>query len=469
MKKFIFIFIISFIFIFNVEAGTKFYIEKTFDDKVYINRGNTTYRGNLYLYKSSNNNYVYCIDPFSTIRVRTDYKEYNYNDKIFNLSNDKLNKINVIGHFGFNYKNHTDIKWYKVTQFLIWKTIGVDSMYFTNVNYDKEISELETLVNSYLLKPSFSNTKYEYDPNKSYRIKDLNNVLSNYKILNSNIDASIEGNELVINTKDNGEYEIKFIKEGLNKENYTLYYLEGSQPVIHPGKIDDIVFSVKIEVNSGEITLNKLDSEGINRKFASLKGAIYGLYKDDKLIHTLTTDENGVAYIKDVPLGNYYLKEITPSTGYELDTNTYEVRLTKDNKSFIVNSYENIIKGNILINKYYGNKDNYKKEDGATFEIYDINDNLIGTYVTKDGKINAKLDYGKYYVIQTKGMNGYSLSDKFNISINENKEYKFDLHDDVLVVEVPNTGKNDYYRIIPLILILFGSLLVLKSKKSITN
>ena len=72
-----------------------------------------------------------------------------------------------------------------------------------------------------------------------------------------------------------------------------------------------------------------------------------------------------------------------------------------------------------IINKYYGEK----LEDGAIFEIYDINNNLIGTYETENGIINIKLEYGEYYGIQTSGVSGYNLVDKFDISIKEEKEY----------------------------------------------
>ena len=44
------------------------------------------------------------------------------------------------------------------------------------------------------------------------------------------------------------------------------------------------------------------------------------------------------------------------------------------------------------INKYYGGK----LEDGAIFEIYDIANNLVGTYKTENGIINIKLEYGEY-------------------------------------------------------------------------
>lgn len=65
---------------------------------------------------------------------------------------------------------------------------------------------------------------------------------------------------------------------------------------------------------------------------ASLEGAVYGLYARNDIVHpdgatgvvfktgdlvaTLTTDKNGEAEVNNLYLGNYYVKEITPSEGY---------------------------------------------------------------------------------------------------------------------------------------------------------
>ena len=199
-----------------------------------------------------------------------------------------------------------------------------------------------------------------------------------------------------------------------------------------------------------------------------MEGAVYSVYKDDVLFDEVVTDKDGIAYLNNIPLGKYKIKETYPSIGYNLDENSYDVKLSFENNEAIVYSHENIIKGDVELNKYYGYQNNYDIEDGAVFQIYDINDNLIGSYETVDGKVNEKLDYGDYYVIQTKGIYGYSFIDKFNISINENKKYSFNLYDNVLVVDVPNTGINKKYKLYPFLFFSFGMILIFKSLKKIT-
>lgn len=62
----------------------------------------------------------------------------------------------------------------------------------------------------------------------------------------------------------------------------------------------------------------------------SLEGAVYGIYSDGVQVDTITTDKNGYAKSSILPVGNYTVKEITASTGYDLDENTYSVTVVKD-------------------------------------------------------------------------------------------------------------------------------------------
>ena len=74
---------------------------------------------------------------------------------------------------------------------------------------------------------------------------------------------------------------------------------------------------------------------------ATLEKAVYGLYARNDIVHpdgatgvvykagekvaTLTTDENGTAFVENLYLGNYYVKEITPPVGYLADEAEYDL------------------------------------------------------------------------------------------------------------------------------------------------
>lgn len=62
----------------------------------------------------------------------------------------------------------------------------------------------------------------------------------------------------------------------------------------------------------------------------SLEGAVYGIYSDGVKVDEITTDKNGYAKSSILPVGNYTVKEITASTGYDLDENTHNVTIVKD-------------------------------------------------------------------------------------------------------------------------------------------
>lgn len=95
---------------------------------------------------------------------------------------------------------------------------------------------------------------------------------------------------------------------------------------------------------TAKIRVTKVDAEigkQVPQGDALLKGAVYGLYARENIVHpdgvtgvlfkknelvaTLTTDDKGMADIADLYLGKYYVKEISPSEGYLLDETEYDI------------------------------------------------------------------------------------------------------------------------------------------------
>lgn len=96
--------------------------------------------------------------------------------------------------------------------------------------------------------------------------------------------------------------------------------------------VDSLRYSVDW-LDFGWIDLvKKSANEGItnNNGCYSLEGAVYGIYSDGVKVDEITTDKNGYAKSSILPVGNYTVKEITASTGYDLDENTYSVTVVKD-------------------------------------------------------------------------------------------------------------------------------------------
>lgn len=109
---------------------------------------------------------------------------------------------------------------------------------------------------------------------------------------------------------------------------------------------DDFTFTdipkwATLEIQKYDLETGMLVPQGDAR----LGGATYGLYarnaihtqdgqetvyRRDDLVATLTTDDNGYACAENLYFGDYYLKELSASEGYNIDTATYNITLADD-------------------------------------------------------------------------------------------------------------------------------------------
>ena len=191
-----------------------------------------------------------------------------------------------------------------------------------------------------------------------------------------------------------------------------------------------------------QLTVTKSDKEtGNPQGDASLAGAKYGVYKGEQLIDTYTTDKNGQFTTKYYVCGNdWSLREITPSEGYLLNTESLhigaEAKLytAEYNLSSPLDALEIVQKGKIAIIKHCddGSTQIETPEKGAEFDVYlkksgsyskareSERDILV---CDENGFAESKdLPYGIYTVKQTKGWDGKELMKPFDVFISKNGE-----------------------------------------------
>ena len=131
----------------------------------------------------------------------------------------------------------------------------------------------------------------------------------------------------------------------------------------------------------------------------SLEGAVYGIYSDGVQVDTITTDKNGYAKSSILPVGNYTVKEITASTGYDLDENTYNVTIVKD-QTVRANSNETPGNDPIGIEIVKNDTETLGMPQGdATLEGAEFTVKYYDGYYTKD---NLPEKATRTWVIQTK-------------------------------------------------------------------
>ena len=97
---------------------------------------------------------------------------------------------------------------------------------------------------------------------------------------------------------------------------------------IVPGRGSQTIVGSWYQVPYGYIELRKSSANGAvsdgNGNY-SLKGAEYGIFKGEKQVAKLTTDENGYAKSGELEAGNYTVKELTASKGYIVDVTAHKV------------------------------------------------------------------------------------------------------------------------------------------------
>ena len=186
------------------------------------------------------------------------------------------------------------------------------------------------------------------------------------------------------------------------------------------------------------VTVTKSDTEmGTAQGDASLAGAVYGIYKDEELIDTYTTDKNGQFTTKYYVCGNdWTVRELSPSEGYLLDRTIHKVGAEPELYTVEFNSTANdvteqVIKGNIAIIKHTDNGETQIEtpETGAAFEVFrkaagsfDAAKETERDILTCDenGFAQTKdMPYGIYTVRQTSGWEGRELMKPFDVFISK--------------------------------------------------
>lgn len=384
-----------------------------------------------------NGEVVYCVEPGVDITDHS-YVEIPINN--LEIGNDILEKIKLIGYYGYEYPNHQTNNYRMATQALIWENIrNLKVSFWTGknqtgniINVDNEKNEIMRLVNNHYLVPNISNSL-----NLSYGIdnviSDNNYVLENFEIINNNADLEVykTGNDLHIKSNKIGDYTITLRKIKYDNKKTLLYMGSDSlsQKLMKLRFDDNIELKINIHINGGKILLKKLNSETKDNKkigTTELLDAVYGIYDNNNiLIEELRTNESGEVISNYLKYGNYYLKEITPSYGYLLDLNKYEFIIDENNLNKEITVLEDLIKKDVqIIKTLEGEYSLLDTESNITFDIYDNNNNELYQTITtnNNGVANIKLPYGEFLFHQVNTNEGYLKSDDFVVLINHETE-----------------------------------------------
>jgi len=418
------------------------YVSNIYIKKVRPN-GYTKYQQGRFIRRSSDNAFVYCLQPYTAIDNNLPYYDVIREDyeKVLGFTKDQWERISLLAYYGYQYNengyHHSNNIWYVVTQVMIWRTTNPESnIYFTSTlngsktnKYDAYVQEIENLVANHYTKPSFE-SNITTSVGSTITLNDNNNVLSNFKITGTsdNISASISGNTLSITANNVGEGTITLEKKATKYEIPPIvYFSDHSQNVMRVGSYDPVYSKLTLKVYGGTVTPEKEDVETKTNEAqgeATLGGAVYGIYKEDGTkVGTVTTNEKGTNKSDYLPsLGRYYLLEEKASTGYTLDSTKYYFEITEDNLNPTVKVYEQVIRRDFEITKVYASDETkiMTPEVNVKFGVYDKNDKLVGEYTTDEqGNFEFNLPYGTYTVKQLTTTSGHEKIKDFTIEVKE--------------------------------------------------
>lgn len=457
----------------NVDA--KDFYEGGYIDNIYMTKeknGTRYYQKARFFNRASDNNFAYCIEPFEMFNENGSYTSIiNPN----NLTNSQKKRIEEIAYFGYKYKNHDDVKWYAITQLMIWRVADPSgNIYFTNTldgpaveRFSAEINEINSLINNYNILPSISNTKnVDLVEGKEIILSDTNNVLSNYHTNNSN--ATISGNKLVFKSNSEGVYNVSLQRNANKYGSIPIYFhSNSSQDMLIVGDLTSKSFNINFNVKKTNLIVHKIDKDtktSTSKGQAELYGAVYQLYDNEmNELEQIEIPKDLTATISNLNFGKYFLKEIKAGKGYTLDNTLYEFDISSNNTTVDLSLENKVIEKEVTLHKSYTDGITCNNEANISFNIFDSKNSLFSTITTdNNGIAKITLPYGRYIFKQLNTTDGYSYIADFSINVKDTNEIKKELYD--YKIKVPNTNKNSNFLFI--ILIIFSIYYV---KKSIFN
>lgn len=221
--------------------------------------------------------------------------------------------------------------------------------------------------------------------------------------------------------------------------NQTPYYVTVSKE--NPAGLATITIINKKKVTTGALEVIKTDESG--KRLADAEFEVRNAA--NQVVGKVTTDSNGAGRINELPFGTYQVTETKAPTGYTLDQTPHPVTLTKDD----LNGVATLTVVNQLI-KTTGTIEVVKKgEDGtvlagAVFDVYNANDQKVGTITTNNAGIGSLQDlpFGSYKLIEEQAPVGYELdtTPHYVTLSSENIDGKVSIEVTNKKVIVPDTG-----------------------------
>ena len=259
------------------------------------------------------------------------------------------------------------------------------------------------------------------------------------------VPASAGADVATLTTDENGEASIEDLPLG----KYQVVEIEAPKgfvlceepfPVELTYKDDhtDVVYGNADFVNERVKTkLSVIKTDGVTKN--PVEGATYGVFtkedildvngevavKADTMVDTAVTTASGQAiFAADLPLANYYVKEVESPEGYVMDDTVYDVDFTyKDPLTAVLEKEITVEETPIIVEVSKTDITTGKELKGATLEVIDSDGEVYASWVT-DGKPHQleAIPAGDYTLKETASPYGYLIANEVEFTVEETGE-----------------------------------------------
>ena len=431
----------------NVYAQNQYELTKEEYFDIYYSRYSKVYASYPFTIFKFGDIYAYCIEPGKHITTNS----YIEGELDLGYSEEKLEKLELIGYYGRDYPGHDNIRYSMATQALVWELTGVDKVTFwtkkneggEEIDITKEKKEIMNLVNNHKVLP---NIKKEYKGvlNNEIIIKDDNSVLNSYEIINKdNNDIYIKNNELHIIPRKLGKSNISLRKKDYS-EYKTIIFVgnndKESQKLARLHFSKEIKTDLELDTEGIKLKIHKVDEDNKPINISNIKFKIKDLTRnkevciDNDCIYK--TNSEGFFITNPLDYGEYEIEEMEDQIipGYTWNKEKVHVSINKENKNEIIdiNVINKKIVGEVEIKKIgekaiFNNDVTYEINplENIEFSLYNSDNKLIKTVRTnKDGYVKITgLELGKYFLIENNQLDNYIKIDKIPFEIKQVDQY----------------------------------------------
>lgn len=231
--------------------------------------------------------------------------------------------------------------------------------------------------------------------------------------------APLAGSRFKIESID-GEYTTTVVTDeggtatiaGLAAGKYMVTQVEAPDGYILEGSYQWAEMKVGVNVTHVKFTNNRISGltiRALDRNTNKpLAGVVFEIYQENgKLVQTVTTDVTGIMTVTNLTAGTYLVKEIKGPEGYQIDTATQKVTITKNSNDTLtfyhVQQAEATLKAVVATSG--------QVVSGVTFNVTKVNGDFVGQFTTgANGLVQlGTLEPGQYVVNIMSVPDGYLL------------------------------------------------------------